>query len=229
MPRKMRDAHSTLVTTSFHIPADLLEAVKEVVRQGIATNVSEYIRHAVADMLQAGEYCPPPPMWKRRGERSRLMSFNLPRAVHEKMYELLKRGVYRSVSDIIRAAIWRKLNGGCAPAHVEERVEEETEDATRKNVELLAGRPTGRVESLPVPYTPPSPPVGGEGTIIVPADEARWDTATWARIYPCAKLLLLRRPVKCSRLNGHIVCEEGWESYYIIDVKCARERGVEGL
>jgi len=222
MSRKMRGAHSTLVTTSFYIPADLLETVKEVVRQGIAANVSEYIRHAVADMLQAGEYCPPPTWARRRGVRSVPISFNLPRAVHEKMYELLKRGVYRSVSDIIRAAVWRKLNGGCAPAHVEERAEEETED----NLELLAGRPTGRVESLPAPYTPPSPPTGGEGVIIVPADEARWDAATWARLYPCAKLLLLRRPVNCSRLNGHVVCEEGWESYYSIDVKCARERGV---
>jgi len=227
MPRKMRDAHSTLVTTSFHIPADLLEAVKEVVRQGVATNVSEYIRHAVADMLQAGEYCPPPTWARRRGVRSVLISFNLPRAVHGKMYELLKRGVYRSVSDIIRAAIWRKLNGGCAAQakETEERAEETEED----DVELLAGRPTGRVEPLPAPYTPPSPPVGGEGTLIVPADEARWDTATWARIYPCAKLLLLRRPVKCSRLNGHIVCEEGWESYYVINVECAKERGVERL
>jgi len=221
MPRKLRDTSNVLVTTSFHTPQYMLDAIKELIRQGVVPSVGEFIRHAVADMLQAGEYCPPPTWARRRGVRSVLISFNLPRAVHEKMYELLKRGVYRSVSDIIRAAIWRKLNGGCAPVSVEERVEEETED----DVELLAGRPTGRVGSLPVPYTPPSPPTGGEGVIIVPADEARWDTATWARIYPCAKLLLLRRPVNCSRLNGHIVCEEGWESYYSIDVKCARERG----
>jgi len=227
MPRKMRDAHSTLVTTSFHIPADLLEAVKEVVRQGIATNVSEYIRHAVADMLQAGEYCPPPPLVRRRGARARLISFNLSQHARDRLYELVKRGVYRTAGDAIRAAIWRKLNGGCAAQakETEERAEETEED----DVELLAGRPTGRVESLPVPYTPPSPPTGGEGVIIVPADEARWDASTWARLYPCARLLLLRRPVKCSRLNGHVVCEEGWESYYSIDVKCARERGVEGL
>jgi len=225
MPRKLRDTGSVLVTTTFHIPQYMLDAIKELIRQGVAPSVGEFIRHAVAEMIQSRELCPPPPMWKRRGERAMLISFNLPRAVYEKAWELLRGGVYRSMSDIYRAAIWRKLNGGCAPAHVEEGVEEEAEDG----VELLAGRPTGRVDAMPVPYTPPSPPTSGEGVIIVPADEARWDASTWARLYPCAKLLLLRRPVNCSRLNGHIVCEEGWESYYSIDVKCARERDVERL
>jgi len=216
-----------LVTTSFHMPVELLESVKEVVRGGIAPNVSEFIRHAVVDMLQSGEYCAPPPLAKKRGVRAPLVSFNLPQHARDKLYELIRRDVYRTMGDAIRAAVWRKLNGGCAPAsgHVEERVEETEED----NLELLAGRPTGRVEALPVPYTPPSPPTGGEGTIIVPVDEARWDSSTWARIYPCAKLLLIRRPVRCSRLNGHIMCEEGWETYYSIDVKCAKERGVEGV
>ena len=92
------------------------------------------------------------------------------------------------------------------------------------NVALLAGRDgNGGVEDVgggPAPAPAVFEPQ--EGTVIVPADELRWSDEQWQRAAVCVKTLLLR-DVACGRRG----CGNGWATYYVVNVECARRRGVE--
>jgi len=208
---------------SVHLPPQLYDAVLDAVRRGLAGNVSEYVRQAVIDMLTSGEHCPPPPLPIGQVKMP-IVTFNLTTWARKRLEELLHSGVYKTLSDAVRAAVWRAVHGGCRegdPPPPLKRGGEEVEE----DVHLIVGRPAARGAPPPPPQRPQLPPPR-EGALILLADEARWTDETWSRVAPCVKTLLVRAP-ECRQWNGAMKCLDAWETYYLVDIECTRRRGVE--
>jgi len=223
MPRwpKARPEGERLRVHSIHLSRWLYDAVLDTVRRGVAPSVSEYVRQAVVDMLRYGEYCEPPPMERQESGKSPLVVFNLTQWARKQLEELVRYGVYKTLSDAVRAAVWRALRGGCGErraAPPTPRVEE-GDDA----VELLAGRapaPPPQADPPPPPQRPQLPPL--EGTLILTEQEAMWGDDMWSRVAPCVKTLYV---FNCRQSGAK--CANTLEKYYLVDIECTRRRGVE--
>jgi len=195
-----------------HLPPQLYDAVLDAVRRGLAVSVSEFIRYAVIDMLLDGEYCPPPPLPLEPPPVTVIYKLT-PWAI-ERLKELVYNGVYRTMSDAVRAALWRAVNGAkCKSGPPPPR---ETECG---GVKLPAERPAVQRTSSQPPPTSNAASASQEEEVFLSASEVKWDEETWRRIAPCVKTLLMRIP---KRENPDV-----WTTYYLVDVQCVKARGVE--
>jgi len=178
-----------LVPFSIKLPQYLHQAVVGAVRRGVVSNLSEFVRYAVNDMIVSGEYPAPPPL---SGPLVHI-SFHITEWARRQLEDLVRRGVYSSIAEAIRAALWRSLNGAkVSTSRVVER--EKFADATKATEETDATAEESRLR------------------IIIPERELKLDEEMWYRVAPCITTLIVRAT---------------WEKYYIVDVECARERGVE--
>jgi len=177
-----------LVLFNVKIPSYLYNGVVEAVKRGVATNVSEFIRYAVSVLLASGVYPAPPPFQKPVVH----ISFHLTEWAMRRLEELVSRGVYSSVGEAVRAAIYHALGKPkvvVVAAATPRRVREET----KKGVEE---------DGVWKP----------NGTVIIPATELKITEGEWYRAAPCITTVIVTAT---------------WEKYYIVDVECAKRRGVE--
>jgi len=182
-----------LVLFNAKMPAYLYNGVVEVVRKGLATNTSEFIRHAVNDMLISGTYPSPPPL---SGSLVHV-SFHLTEWAMRRLKELVDRGVYSSVAEAVRAAIYQALG--------KPKAVEVAPTATPQRRKIREESKEETVEEGGDVWKP-------DGKLIIPTTELRLTEKEWYKAAPCITTLIIR---------------ETWEKYYIVDVECAKRRGVE--
>jgi len=195
MPRNTRSTgKSRLVLFNVKLPAYLYNAMYETVKRGVATNVSEFVRYAVSVLLAQGTYPAPPPFRKPIVH----ISFHLTEWAVLQLEELVARGVYASVAEAIRAAIYHVLGRPTA-------VETAPIATPRRGVREETKKEPEAAEEDGSAWKP-------NGSVIIPAKELRITEEEWYKAAPCITTLIIR---------------ETWEKYYIVDVECAKRRGVE--
>jgi len=182
-----------LVLFNVKMPAYLYSHVLEVVRRGLATNVSEFIRYAVSVLLSLDVYPAPPPFHRPIVH----ISFHLTEWSMRRLEELVARGVYSSVAEAVRAAVYHVLGRPKAvetapTATPRRRVREETKKEPEAVEEDSVWKPNG--------------------TVIIPANELRITEEEWYKAAPCITTLIVATT---------------WQKFYVVDVDCAKKRGVE--
>jgi len=202
-----------MVLVSVHLPREWGGAIDELVKAGYYGSRSDVVRCALYHYVLGGAYLqhPPPPL--RRDRETVTFSLHLPQKLLERVDEAVRElallGIRATRSDVVRGAVYLLLR---ATGNVREEV---AGGETGGEGQLIEGRPRGAPppsesnNATSPPATPRLPP--REGVVIIPYEEAKWGEGEWARVAPCAQLYITSRG----------------ERFYLVDIECARGRGVE--
>jgi len=123
------------VNTTVVIAPWIRARIRETVERGEYFSMAEFIRRAVEELLESGEFC------HARKEGGAVLFVTLPAPLYERLKELVRRGVYGTVGAAIRAAIARKLGEPCdaSPPQRRRRRADRGAVPARCRIDLLGG------------------------------------------------------------------------------------------